>query len=218
MRSDTRIKGPRIGEEVSAEKDGVVIIEQVSNRIWTIPNAISGLRLLLVPVFAVLVFTGYDVWALIVVTFSSISDWADGFIARRLNQVTKLGQALDPIADRCFIFVTILALTVRGVLPWWLLILVALRDVVMLILVSVIAKRGHQPMAVTIVGKAATLCLLVAFPLFIFSGIPEVTGMVEMVSKNTAWVFAVLGVILYWASAGQYLVRGRALLTTGDSQ
>lgn len=196
--------------------DGVVTIEQVSNRIWSIPNAISALRLLLVPVFAVLVFTGNDVWALIVVTFSSFSDWLDGFLARRMNQITKLGQALDPIADRCFIFVTILALTIRGVLPWWLLIVVALRDLVMLALVWVIAKKGHQPMAVTNVGKAATLCLLVAFPLFIFSGIPEITGLYESVSSALAWVFAMLGALLYWASAVQYMTRGKTLLVDNN--
>ena len=190
----------------------MVTIEQVSNRIWTIPNAISALRLLLVPVFAYLVFNNHDVWALIVVFISSVSDWADGFIARKLNQVSKLGQSLDPIADRCFILVTILALTVRGVLPLWVLILVVARDLVMLVLVSTIAKRGHEPMAVTLVGKAATLCLLVAFPLFILAGITEVTGALETVSRNTAWVFALLGVALYWGSAGQYLARGMKLL------
>lgn len=194
--------------------DGVVSIEQVSNRIWTIPNAISALRLLLVPVFAVLVFTHHDVWALIVVTISSISDWADGFIARKLDQVTKLGQSLDPIADRCFIFVTMLALTVRDVLPVWILIVVLARDLVMLVLVSAIAKKGHKPMAVTLVGKAATLCLFVAFPLFIFAGIGEVTGALEAIAKSSAWVFAVLGAVLYWASAVQYLIRGRVLLAT----
>ena len=196
--------------------DGVVTIEQVSNRIWTIPNAISALRLLLVPVFAVLMFTGNDVWALIVVTSSSFSDWLDGFLARRMNQITKLGQALDPIADRCFIFVTILALTIRGVLPWWLLIVVALRDLVMLALVWVIAKKGHKPMAVTYVGKAATLCLLVAFPLFIFSGIPEITGLYESVSSVLAWIFAILGALLYWGSALQYLTRGKTLLVDNN--
>lgn len=195
----------------------MVTIEQVSSRIWTIPNAISALRLALVPVFAVLVFTHHDVWALVVVTISSISDWADGFIARKLNQVTKLGQALDPIADRCFIFVTILALTVRDVLPIGILIIVVARDLIMLVLVSMIARKGHKPMAVTLVGKAATLCLFVAFPLFIFAGIAEVSGVLETVARSAAWVFAVLGAVLYWASAVQYLIRGRALLATSPA-
>ncbi|WP_435300026.1 CDP-alcohol phosphatidyltransferase family protein [Timonella sp. A28] len=180
--------------------------------IFTVPNAISAVRLLLIPVFAVLIATHHDVWALVVVAFSSISDWADGYIARRFNQVTELGKILDPIADRCFILVTLIAFVARDIVPWWLLVLVFLRDLVMLVLVSAIAKKGHKPMAVTYVGKAATLFLLVAFPLFILAGIGEVPQDVGQLIRSIAWVSAVVGVVLYVLSAAQYLRQGVPML------
>ncbi|WP_230197510.1 CDP-alcohol phosphatidyltransferase family protein [Timonella senegalensis] len=187
-------------------------IEGASNAILTIPNVISSFRLLLIPVFAVLVGTGHDVWALIVVAISSLSDWADGFIARKFNQVSELGKTLDPIADRCFILVTLIALVARDVVPLWLLGLVFVRDLIMLILVSLIAKKGHKPMAVTYVGKGATLFLLLAFPLFIFSMITSIPQAFSEGVYQAAWVCAVIGVVLYWASAFQYLSKGSRLL------
>lgn len=193
-------------------------IERASNAILTIPNVISALRLILIPVFAVLVASGHDVWALIVVAVSSISDWADGYIARRFNQVSELGKSLDPIADRCFILVTLIALVVRDVVPLWLLVLVLARDLVMLILVSLIARSGHKPMAVTYVGKAATLFLLVAFPLFILSVITRIPDGLSSVAAGVAWVCAVIGVVLYWASAIQYLTRGSRILRSAKEQ
>ncbi len=174
------------------------------------------MRLALIPVFAILVATNHDGWALFVVAFSSLSDWADGFIARKFNQVSELGKSLDPIADRCFIFVTLVVLVVRDIVPLWLLGLVFLRDVVMLILVSLIARRGHKPMAVTFVGKAATLCLLVAFPLYLVSGLSIVSPSVAQIVTVVAWCFAIAGVILYWASCLQYLAQGRQLLTGSE--
>lgn len=190
---------------------GVSDIPRLTRQDLTVPNAISAIRLVLIPVFAILVITHHDLAALIVVALSSISDWADGFIARKFNQVSELGKSLDPIADRCFIIVALLTLVVRGEVPLWLLGLVLLRDVVMLILVSAVAKSGSKPMAVTYVGKAATLCILVALPLFILAALVDSTGFSSVV-RVIAWLFAIPGVVLYWASAAQYLQRGAAIL------
>lgn len=170
----------------------------------TVPNAISAFRLLLIPVFVVLISRHQDLAALIVVAVSSVSDWLDGFIARRFNQVSELGKVLDPIADRWFIFVTFIALVLRGEVPWWLMAIVLFRDLVMLILVTVVARAGHKPMAVTYIGKAATLCLLVALPMFILAALTSESGSLAEVSRTIAWIFASLGAVLYWLSAFQY--------------
>lgn len=184
----------------------------------TIPNAISAFRLLLVPVFVVLVAQHQDLAALIVVVISSVSDWADGFIARRFNQVSELGKSLDPIADRWFIVAAFIVLVVRDEIPLWLLLLVLVRDAVMLILVSLIARTGASPMAVTYVGKGATLCLLVALPLFIFAALTHDLSAITQVARVLAWVFAIVGVVLYWASAAQYLSRGVPLLRAASDE
>ncbi len=196
----------------SADTTGVEAVVKLTKEDLTIPNLISAFRLLLIPVFAVLASLEHDLAALIVVAVSSISDWADGYIARRFNQVSELGKSLDPIADRCFILVTFVVLVVREEIPIWLLLLVVGRDLVMAILVSLVARSGHRPMAVTYVGKAATLCLLVAMPLFLLATLTADASTFSDVARVLAWIFALIGGVLYWASAIQYLRRGVTLL------
>lgn len=114
----------------------------VSTRILTVPNAISFVRLLLVPVFAVLIATGQDGWAVLVLGVSGASDWLDGVLARRLGQVTRLGQLLDPAADRLFIAVTLVGLVWRGVVPLWLLVVILAREVVLGVMLIVLGRAG----------------------------------------------------------------------------
>ena len=112
-----------------------------STRVLTVPNLISLMRLLLVPVFAVLLVQHRDGWALVVLAVSGASDWLDGVVARRWNQVSRLGQLLDPAADRLFILVTIVTLAWRGVVPWWLVVVLVFRDV----LLGVVQLAGDHP-------------------------------------------------------------------------
>jgi cardiolipin synthase len=180
--------------------------------VWTVPNVISVMRLVLIPVFAVLMLQGQHAAALIVVALSSVSDWADGYIARRFNQVSELGKTLDPIADRCFIVVTLGVFVVKDMIPWGLFTVVLARDLVMVVLVALIARAGYPPLAVTMVGKAATLFLLFAFPLYIVSIMSIFPAGLTDAAGVAAWMFAIVGAVLYWVSAGQYLIAGRALL------
>lgn len=180
--------------------------------VWTVPNVISVMRLVLIPVFAVLMLQGQHAAALIVVALSSVSDWADGYIARKFNQVSELGKTLDPIADRCFIVVTLGVFVVKDMIPWGLFTVVLARDLVMVVLVALIARAGYPPLAVTIVGKAATLFLLFAFPLYIVSIMSIFPAGLTDAAGVAAWMFAIVGAVLYWVSAGQYLIAGRALL------
>jgi cardiolipin synthase len=181
----------------------------VSSRVLTIPNAISFVRLLLVPVFAVLLAKGADGWAILVLALSGASDWLDGVLARRLGQVSKLGQLLDPAADRLFIIVTLVALALRNVVPWWLLVVLVLRDVVLGIMLLVLGRAGYAPLPVHLAGKAGTFALLYAFPLLLLA---EWDSWVGVVAGVVGWAFALWGVALYWFAGGLYLAQAARLL------
>lgn len=183
--------------------------EQVSDRVLTVPNLISFGRLALVPVFAVLIIRGEDVWALAVLAVSGASDWLDGSIARRFNQVSRLGQILDPAADRLFILVTLIGLALRDVVPVWLVITLVGRDLLLAGLLPVLARHGYGPLPVHFAGKAGTFALLYAFPLLLLA---EWSGQVGTVASTLGWAFAWWGVGLYWFAALLYFVQARNLL------
>lgn len=183
--------------------------QEISSRVFTIPNLVSLLRLALVPVFAVLIVVGEDVWALAVLAFSGFTDWLDGVLARRLHQVTRLGQMLDPAADRLFIFVTLAGLAWRDVVPLWLLVVIVARDVLLVCLLPVLARHGYGPLPVSFVGKAGTFALLYAFPLLLLATMP---GAVGAVAHVVGWAFTWWGVGLYWVAGVQYVRQARELL------
>ncbi|MBD7998738.1 MULTISPECIES: CDP-alcohol phosphatidyltransferase family protein [Oerskovia] len=183
--------------------------QEVSSRILTIPNTISLLRLALVPVFAVLIVRGNDEWALAVLAISGASDWLDGVLARRLDQVTKLGQMLDPAADRLFILVTLVGLAWRDVVPLWVLVVILARDVTLLCLLPVLTRHGYGPLPVSFVGKAATFALLYAFPLLLLA---EAPGALGATASIIGWAFTGWGVGLYWLAGIQYIRQTRQLV------
>lgn len=189
---------------------GVAADQEVSSRILTIPNTISLLRLALVPVFAVLIVRGNDEWALAVLAISGASDWLDGVLARRLDQVTKLGQMLDPAADRLFILVTLVGLAWRDVVPLWVLVVILARDVTLLCLLPVLTRHGYGPLPVSFVGKAATFALLYAFPLLLLA---EAPGALGATASIIGWAFTGWGVGLYWLAGIQYIRQTRQLVT-----
>ncbi|WP_407342965.1 CDP-alcohol phosphatidyltransferase family protein [Pengzhenrongella phosphoraccumulans] len=183
--------------------------QEVSSRVLTVPNIISFGRLALVPVFAVLIIQGEDVWALAVLAVSGASDWLDGWIARHFNQVTRLGQLLDPAADRLFILVTLIGLALRDVVPLWIVIVLVGRDVLLAGLLPVLARHGYGPLPVHFAGKAGTFALLYAFPLLLLA---EWSGKVGAVASALGWAFAWWGVGLYWFAALLYFAQARTLL------
>lgn len=191
---------------------GVQAGQEVSSTVFTVPNLISMLRLALVPVFAVLIVSGHDVWALVVLAFSGFTDWLDGVLARRLHQVSRLGQMLDPAADRLFILVTLVCLAWRGVVPWWLLVVIVARDVMLTGLLPVLARHGYGPLEVSFAGKAGTFALLYAFPLLLLA---EVPGAVGSVAHVAGWAFTWWGVGLYWLAGLQYVAQARRLIRAG---
>ncbi len=179
------------------------------DRVWTIPNALSFLRLAGVPLFLVLILRGEDGAALLVLAVSSLTDYLDGQIARRTDTVTRLGQSLDPLADRLYILTTLIGLVARGVVPWWFAALLLSRDLAGAILVQRIRRVGYRGFPVHFVGKAATFNLLYAFPMLLLAQWrPEWSGVVLPI----AWAFAWWGVLLYWLGLAMYVAQARVLL------
>jgi cardiolipin synthase len=180
----------------------------VSDRVLTVPNALSALRILLVPVFLVLVLVGEDLAAFIVIVVSSLSDFLDGIIARRFGQITKLGQLLDPAADRLFIFAAVIALAVREVVPWWVVVVIVGRDVFLAVLGLVLAQRGYGPLPVHHLGKVATFALFYALPILVLGeAFPEL----QVVTDPIGWAFTLWGAFLYWWAGLLYLRQTREL-------
>jgi cardiolipin synthase len=138
---------------------------QLSQELKSIPNMLSILRLLLVPVFLWLLIVDQFLIAFLVLMFASFTDWLDGFIARKFNQITSLGKVLDPSADRLFILATLIGLTVNGIIPAWLAIVIVARDILLLVGYPISASHGYGPLPVHFLGKAATFALLVCFAL-----------------------------------------------------
>lgn len=187
---------------------------EAGDRVLTIPNGISVARLAGVPVFLWLVLglphtPAKDWWAVGLLIASAASDWLDGKIARALNQESRLGRLLDPAADRLYIVATLVALAVRAIIPWWLVGLLAAREVLMAAVLGVLRRHGWAALQVSFVGKAATLCLLYAFPLLFLGS--HVAGYAET-ARVAGWGFAIWGTALYWCSALLYAVQARRLL------
>jgi cardiolipin synthase len=198
---------------VTQGKVSVQAGQEIRSTVFTIPNVISMARLALVPVFAVLIVAGYDVWALVVLAVSGFTDWLDGVLARRLDQVSKLGQMLDPAADRLFIFVTLVGLAWREIVPLWLVVVIVARDAMLAFLMPLLARHGYGPLEVSFVGKAGTFALLYAFPLLLLA---EVPGGVGAVAHVVGWAFTWWGIGLYWLAGLQYVAQTRRLVTTPD--
>lgn len=176
----------------------------VSSRILTVPNVLSFVRLALVPFFLGFLILGEDAVALGVLVVSSITDFLDGYLARRLNQVSRLGQLLDPAADRLYIFAALIGLAWRDVIPWWLVGVIVGRDVMLAVLGVILANHGFGPLPVHHLGKVATFCLFFALPLLMLG---EAFGMLAAISLPLGWAFALWGAFLYWWAGIIYIVE-----------
>ncbi len=181
----------------------------VTDRVWTIPNLLSVLRLVLVPVFAWLLITHRDGAALLVLCVSGFSDYLDGTLARRWGQVSRVGQLLDPLADRLYILSTLVGLGYRHVIPWWLVILIVGRDVLLAFTVPVLGRHGYGPLPVHFLGKAATFSLLCAFPLLLLG---QGTGPAAGPALPIGWAFAWWGTALYWWAGVLYVRQVREVI------
>jgi CDP-diacylglycerol--glycerol-3-phosphate 3-phosphatidyltransferase len=180
-----------------------------SDRVVTLPNALSVLRLVGVPFFFWLVLAEHDGAAVLVLMVSGVTDYLDGKIARAWGQTSRLGTLLDPAADRLYILATLIGLTIRDVVPWWLTLLLVGRDVLLATTLPLLKRHGYGPLPVHYLGKAATFNLLSGFPLILLG---EWTNTVGDVAHAFGWAFAIWGTALYWWAGLLYLVQVRSLL------
>jgi cardiolipin synthase len=183
-------------------------------RVWTVPNALSMLRLLGLPLFLWLVLgPEADGWALAVLMASGVTDYLDGYLARRLDQASRLGEILDPVADRLYILAVVIGLALRDIVPWWFAIILPLRDVLLWGLVPILRTRGYSALPVHFLGKAATFNLLYAFPLLLLG---DGTGSAATLAKVFGWAFAGWGIGLYWWAGVLYCYQVYRLIKTTE--
>lgn len=195
-----------------AERVATTSDQDLSGRIWTVPNVLSLLRLAGVPVFLYWTLsTHQDGRAILLLMAAGASDYFDGLIARRFHSFTRLGQLLDPLADRLYIFATVLALVARDGLPlWWALALIG-RDAALALCLPLLRRAGHGPLPVNYLGKAATFNLLYAFPMLL-AALPENDGLLATVFRPMGWAFASWGSVLYLWAGVLYVVQVSRLL------
>jgi len=187
-----------------------VVKADPGDRVLTVPNIISMARLAGVPVFLWLVLgPRADWWAVGLLIAAGLSDWLDGKLARAWNQQSRLGQVLDPAADRLYIAATLAGLAVRGIIGWWLVAVLVSRELVLGLALLALRRHSFGPLQVSFLGKAATLCLLYAFPL-LFLG--SHAGAAALAARVTGWAFAIWGSALYWWAAALYLTQARQVI------
>lgn len=180
------------------------------DRVLTVPNALSLLRLALIPVFLwLLLGPRADLAAVAVLAVSGITDWADGVIARRTGQMTRLGRLMDPLVDRLTIAATLIGLALRDLIPWWLVAILAAREVLLLALVPALRGRGLVSLPVHYLGKASTFALYWGFP-FVLVGAGSAAW--EQALGALGWAFVIWGTGLYWYAALLYVDQARRVL------
>ncbi|HEX8496652.1 MAG TPA: CDP-alcohol phosphatidyltransferase family protein [Actinomycetales bacterium] len=180
-----------------------------ADRVLTVPNVLSALRLVGVPVFLWLVIERHDGWAVLVLMASGFTDYLDGKIARSYGLESRVGALLDPLADRLYILTTLLALAWRSVIPWWLVGVLLAREVFIAALLPVLRRHGYGPLPVHFVGKAATFNLLYAFPLLLLG---DGEGTLSALAEPVGWGFVWWGTALYWVAGIMYAVQTAQLV------
>jgi cardiolipin synthase (CMP-forming) len=187
--------------------------DQDLSRVLTWPNAVTVVRLALIPVYVWLLFwTPHQVAAGLLLGTLGITDWVDGYLARRLHQVTTLGKVLDPVADRVLIFTAVITTAAFGAVPWWFAIATIVRELVVSGAVLLLASLGAARIDVLWLGKAGTFGLLTAYPLLLMAHGPATWQHVLYV---IAWPIGWIGLTLAWIATFAYLGPAREALANG---
>jgi len=183
------------------------LMEQVlpPNRVLTVPNLLSAVRLALIPVFVYALLVAHaNGWAVGILMFSGASDWADGKIARLLNQSSRLGVLLDPAVDRLYMVAVPIVLALSGVVPWWFVIVLLARDGLLAATLPLLWSRGLSALPVTYIGKAATFALMSGFPLVLLG---TWDALWSRVIGACGWAFLIWGMYAYLWAFVQYAVQ-----------
>jgi cardiolipin synthase len=175
------------------------------DRVLTVPNVLSVVRLVLIGVFVYLLLVSHAYgWAVAVLMFSGASDWADGKIARVMNQSSRLGELLDPAVDRLYMIVIPVTFGLAGLVPWWIIAVLIARDGLLAATLPVLRSRGLAALPVVYIGKAATFALMSAFPLILLG---QWDALWSRVIGACGWGFLIWGLWMYLWSFVLYLVQ-----------
>jgi CDP-diacylglycerol--glycerol-3-phosphate 3-phosphatidyltransferase len=175
------------------------------DRVLTVPNVLSVVRLVLIGVFVYLLLVAHSYgWAVAVLMASGASDWADGKVARLMNQSSRLGELLDPAVDRLYMVVIPLSFAVAGLITWWVIVVLIARDALLAAMLPVLRARGLSALPVTYIGKAATFALMSAFPLILLG---QWDALWSRVVGACGWGFLIWGIGMYLWSLVLYLIQ-----------
>jgi cardiolipin synthase len=192
------------------QPDRLVDRDSLSDRVLTLPNVLSLVRLLGVALFLwLLLGPRADGWAIVVLAVSGVTDWADGKLARALGQSSRLGALLDPAADRLYIVATLIAFVLRDVVPLWVVAVLLGRELVLGATLLALRRAGWPPLQVHYLGKAATFLLLYAFPLLLLA---DGENPVAATAQPIAYALTVWGGVLYVLAGVLYVVQAVGLL------
>ncbi|MDQ3957334.1 MAG: CDP-alcohol phosphatidyltransferase family protein [Actinomycetota bacterium] len=186
-----------------------------AHRLWTVPNVLSLTRLATVPIFVWLFVAGRENAAVVLYAVAAWSDFFDGMIARRFDQVSEIGKLLDPLADRIFILALAVALVARDVLPLWLAIVIVARDLLVLSVFPALERRKVPRIPVNFTGKTATACLLMGLTSLAWS---ETTFPLQGVADEVGLGFTVAGAVLYWVATVMYAREAKLRMAAVTSE
>ena len=183
------------------------------DRILTVPNLITLVRLACIPLFLWMLFgKNWQTASAVLLAVLGATDWVDGFVARRYGQVSTFGKVLDPTADRLLVATAVISVMVYGAVPLWFGIATIAREVLVSVMVLLLASLGAARIDVLWVGKAGTFGLMFAYPTFLLA-YGDATWQEPF--KVIAWVTGIVGLALAWYAAGSYIGPARDALRKG---
>lgn len=185
-----------------------------SDRVWTLPNAITIFRIIIIPVFATLMALGFNIECLLLMIVCAISDFFDGYFARKLNSVTRVGKILDPIADRLMIFVTLVMLTATGYLSIVACLVMFVRETMLFFLYGTLVLNGKSPIAVSFVGKVATAGLLFSMPLIFLTSFLKLSVFYWNNLHYFGVILLIISLMLYWVAGIEYAYKSFVIIKT----
>jgi len=190
----------------------------MSSSFISVPNALTFLRFLGIPLFIYLTLTlKADGWAIVVLAIGGATDYFDGKIARAWNQTSRFGELADPAIDRLYIMAILVVFLIREIIPIWMILAIVGRDIVLAVITLVMNRKGIAPLSVTFLGKAATFNLMYAFPFILLA---ESEGVVGTIAFVLGWSFAIWGIALYistgisYARQGVWQIRGNHVINS----
>ena len=190
----------------------------MSSSVISVPNALTFLRFLGIPLFIYLTLNlKADGWAIVVLAIGGATDYFDGKLARAWNQTSRFGELADPAIDRLYIFAILIVFLIRDIIPTWMIVIIVGRDIVLGLITIVMNRKGIPPFTVSYLGKAATFNLMYAFPFLLLAQSDGVAGTIAFV---LGWSFAIWGIALYistginYARQGIWQIRGNHVINS----